>query len=103
MQVPVDVIQRLGLSKEEAGATFYRGHGCSRCKDSGFLGRMAILEVLEISHTLRDTILHNTSAQVVREQALKDGMKTLKMAGLNKAKAGLTSLDEVLRVTGGSD
>jgi len=101
IQVPTDVIKRLGLSPDEvAGSTFYRGHGCGRCKETGFMGRMAIMEVLAVTETLRDQILHNTSAQAVRELALKEGMKTLKMAGLNKAKAGLTSLDEVLRVTG---
>jgi len=64
------------------------------------MGRMAILEVLSVTDAMREQILHNTSAQVVRELALKEGMKTLKTAGLNKAKAGLTSVDEVLRVTG---
>ena len=64
------------------------------------MGRMAILEVLSISEALREQILHNTSAQVIRDLALKEGMKTLKMAGLNRARVGLTSIDEVLRVTG---
>ncbi|MBM3860267.1 MAG: type II secretion system protein GspE [Verrucomicrobia bacterium] len=101
IQVPPDAIKRLGLSPNEvAGSTFYRGHGCSRCKETGFMGRMAILEVLSVTDAMREQILHNTSAQVVRELALKEGMKTLKTAGLNKAKAGLTSVDEVLRVTG---
>ncbi len=101
MQVPPEVIKRLGLIPEEvATSSFYRGHGCGRCKETGFMGRMAILEVLSISAALRDQILHNTSAQAIRDVALKEGMKTLKMAGLNKAKLGLTSLDEVLRVTG---
>ncbi len=99
--VPPDVIKRLGLNPDEvASTTFYRGHGCSRCKETGFMGRMAILEVLQVSEAMREQILHNTSAQVIRELALKEGMKTLKMAGLLKAKDGLTSLDEVLRVTG---
>jgi len=101
VKVPPDVIKRLGLNPEEvANHTFYRGHGCSRCKETGFMGRMAILEVLSITDAMREQILHNSSAQVVRELALKEGMKTLKMAGFNKAKAGLTSLEEVLRVTG---
>lgn len=99
--VPPDVIRRLGLNPEEvASNTFCRGHGCSRCKETGFLGRMAILEVLQVSEALREQILTNTSAQAIRELALKEGMKTLKIAGLLKAKDGLTSLDEVLRVTG---
>ena len=61
---------------------------------------MAIMEVLSITNTLREQILHNTSAKTLKDLALKEGLKTLRMAGLEKAKAGLTSLDEVLRVSG---
>jgi type IV pilus assembly protein PilB len=101
-QVPNDVIKRLEMSQEEvASNTFYRGHGCSRCKNTGFLGRMPILEVLSISEALREEILHSASAKAIRDIALKEGMNTLMKAGMNKAKAGLTSLDEVLRVAGG--
>jgi type II secretory ATPase GspE/PulE/Tfp pilus assembly ATPase PilB-like protein len=101
-QVPPDVIRRLVISAEDVKAnTFYRGRGCSRCKDTGFLGRMAILEVLLISEEMRDLILRESGAKAIKDQALREGMKTLQMAGLEKAKAGLTSLDEVLRVSGG--
>src|SRR5262249_51303185 len=94
-KVPTDVIQRLSMKQDEvASTTYYRGRGCPRCKDTGFLGRMAILEVLEITNTLREQILQNTSAKVIKDLALKEGLKTLRMAGLEKAKAGLTSLDE---------
>ncbi len=100
--VAPDVTQRLGLTEEMlASHTFYRGRGCNRCKETGFLGRMAILEVLTISDGIREQILHNASAKLIRDLALQEKMKTLREAGLNKAKAGLTSLDEVLRVTGG--
>jgi type IV pilus assembly protein PilB len=100
-QVPADLLRRLGVSQQEAaGSTFYHGRGCSRCKETGFMGRMAILEVLLVSDALREQILTNTSAKAIRELALKEGMKTLAMAGIGKAKAGLTSLEEVLRVTG---
>ncbi|HVM61744.1 MAG TPA: type II secretion system ATPase GspE [Verrucomicrobiae bacterium] len=99
--VPPDVTGRLGLSNEDVSSTkYYRGRGCSRCKDTGFLGRLAILEILSVTNTLREQILHDTSAKVIKELALKEGLKTLRMAGLDKAKAGLTSLDEVLRVSG---
>lgn len=101
LRVPPDVVRRLGLTPDDmAGTVFYHGRGCSRCKETGFMGRTAILEVLAVTDAMREQILHNTSAQAVRELALKEGMKTLKMAGLNKAKAGITSLEEVLRVTG---
>lgn len=99
--IPEDVMTRLGLNKEDLTSnTFYHGRGCTRCKETGFLGRIAILEVLPITEALRELILHSTSAKNIKDLALKEGMKTLRMAGLEKAKAGLTSLDEVLRVTG---
>ena len=99
--VPQDVTSRLGLSNEDiSSSTYYRGRGCSRCKDTGFLGRMAILEVLSVTNALREQILHDTSSKVIKDLALKEGLKTLRLAGLEKAKAGLTSLDEVLRVSG---
>jgi len=99
--VPTDVTTRLGLTSEDVSSTtYYRGRGCSRCKDTGFLGRLAILEVLSITNTLREQILHDTSAKVLKDLALKEGLKTLRLAGLEKAKSGLTSLDEVLRVSG---
>ena len=99
--VPPDTFRRLGITQPEVIETaFYHGRGCSRCKDSGYMGRMAILEVLTMSDALREQVLQNTSAKAVRELALKEGMKTLTMAGIGKAKAGLTSLEEVLRVTG---
>ena len=101
IKVPAELIQRLSLSKEDvASTTFYHGRGCSRCKDTGFLGRTAILEILPISPRIREQILHDTSAKVLMDIARQEGMRTLTMAGLARAKAGLTSLDEVLRVTG---
>ena len=100
-KVPPDVISRLSMSHEEVNSTtYYRGRGCSRCKDTGFLGRMAILEVLSITNAIREQILHDTSAKTLKDLALREGLKTLRLSGLEKAKAGLTSLDEVLRVSG---
>jgi type IV pilus assembly protein PilB len=101
-QVPADVIHRLGIKPNEMdGQQFVRGRGCSRCKETGFLGRLAILEVLPISDAMREQILTDSSAKVIKDLALREGMKSLVRAGFNKAKAGLTSLDEVLRVAGG--
>jgi type II secretory ATPase GspE/PulE/Tfp pilus assembly ATPase PilB-like protein len=61
---------------------------------------LAILEILSITNALREQILHDTSSKVIKDLALKEGLKTLRIAGLEKAKAGLTALDEVLRVSG---
>ena len=101
LTVPPESVRRLGLTAEDLAANkFYQGRGCSRCKETGFLGRTSLLEILPITDSLREQILHNTSAKVIKDIALKEGMKTLRMAGLEKAKQGVTSLDEVLRVTG---
>ena len=100
-QVPTEAIQRWGLKPDElADNVFYRGRGCSRCKETGYRGRMAVLEVMTISNEMKGQILLNASAQVIKEIALHEGMKTLRMAGLEKAKAGLTSLDEIFRMAG---
>ena len=100
-EVPTEAIQRWGLKPAEvADNIFYRGRGCSRCKETGYRGRMAVLEVMTISNEMKGQILLNASAQVIKEIALQEGMKTLRMAGLEKAKAGLTSLDEVFRMAG---
>jgi type IV pilus assembly protein PilB len=99
--VPPDVIHRLGMKADEFdGQQFFRGRGCPRCKETGFLGRLAILEILPISDAIREQILIDSSARVIRDMALREGMKTLQRSGFLKAKAGLTSLDEVLRVAG---
>ena len=100
-KVPPEAIHRWRLQPDDVAATmFYRGRGCSRCKETGYRGRAAILELMPISSTIKDQILHNASAQVLKEVAIQEGMKTLRMAGLEKAKAGVTSLDEVFRVAG---
>jgi type II secretory ATPase GspE/PulE/Tfp pilus assembly ATPase PilB-like protein len=100
-QVPPEVLQRLGLTPDDpANKIFYRGRGCGRCKDTGFLGRIALLEVLPLTNTLKEQILRNAGASVIKEQALKEGMKTLRMAGIEKAKAGATTIDEIMRITG---
>ena len=100
-EVPTEAIQRWGLKPDEvADNIFYRGRGCSRCKEPGYRGRMAVLEVMTNSNEMKGQILLNASAQVIKEIALQEGMKTLRMAGLEKAKAGLTSLDEVFRMAG---
>jgi type IV pilus assembly protein PilB len=99
--VPADVIHRLGMKADEFdGLQFFRGRGCTRCKETGFLGRCAILEVMPISDALREQILIDSSARILRDMAVREGMKSLQRAGFNKAKAGTTALDEVLRVAG---
>ncbi|MDI6606002.1 MAG: ATPase, T2SS/T4P/T4SS family, partial [Candidatus Omnitrophota bacterium] len=89
---------KLGLAKLE-DLEFYRGKGCTDCFNTGYAGRTAIAEVLTLSASIRDLILNRAQEHVIKEQARKEGMKTLREEGVEAALRGLTSLEEVLRVT----
>ena len=93
-----EILEKLGLSATE-GAVFYHGHGCDRCKTRGYLGRLAIIEALPVSVAIRRLIIKRASAAVIKNQAVTEGMKTLRMAGVDKALEGATTLEEVWRVT----
>ncbi|MFA5631237.1 MAG: GspE/PulE family protein [Porticoccaceae bacterium] len=73
--------------------------GCLECRNTGFLGRQGIYEIMPASNALRATIAEGADSSAPRAQALKDGMRTLRLAGARKVAAGLTSIEEVLRVT----
>jgi type IV pilus assembly protein PilB len=92
-----EVLQKLSI--EDAAAVFYHGAGCNRCNGRGYSGRMAILEVLPVSEAIRRLVVKRASAAVIKNQAISEGMKTLRMVGIDKAREGLTTLEEVLRVT----
>ncbi len=77
----------------------YRGRGCSHCKSSGYRGRVGIFQLMVVTPAIRDTILKTSSIDAIGREAQKIGMKTLRSAGLEKARQGLTTLEEVLRVT----
>ena len=92
-----ELFERLGI--EDEGATFYHGAGCDRCKRRGYLGRAAVIEVLPVSEQIRRLIIKRASSAVVKNQAVSEGMKTLRMVGIDKAKEGITTLEEVLKTT----
>ena len=79
--------------------TFFEPNGCQYCRKTGFSGRLAILEVLPVSQGIKDLILKRSSASEIKKVALKEGLQTLRMTGLKRACEGITSLDEILRVT----
>ncbi len=92
-----EIFHDLGL--EDDGSVFYRGAGCPRCNGRGYSGRAAILEVLPVSEAIRRLIVKRASSAVIKNQAISEGMKTLRMVGIDKAREGVTTLEEVLRVT----
>ena len=93
-----EVFEKLGIEDGE-DSVFYHGVGCDRCKRRGYLGRAAIIEVLPVSETIRRLIIKRASAAVIKNQAVSEGMKTLRMVGIDKAREGITTLEEVCRVT----
>jgi len=98
-QPPEEMLLPFGLRAEElAGATFLRGVGCGECKDRGYRGRTALLELMAMDRDLRDLVAERASSDVLRREALAKGMRSLKQCGLTKALRGETTVEEVLRV-----
>ncbi|MDO9543380.1 MAG: ATPase, T2SS/T4P/T4SS family [Kiritimatiellia bacterium] len=83
------------------GAQIFEPKGCPKCGKTGFKGRNALMEVLMVDDAVRELILQNADAAKIREQGITNGMMTLKMVGLEKVKEGISSLEEILSVTGG--
>ena len=93
-----EIFTQLGMERPE-GAVFYHGSGCGRCKGRGYLGRVAIIEALPVSEAIRRLIIKRASSAVVKNQAISEGMRTLRMVGIDKALEGITTLEEIWRVT----
>lgn len=78
--------------------TFFRPKGCITCNNTGYKGRMGVFEFLRVTENMRELILKRASAAEIKNLAIKEGMQTLRMEGINKAIEGLTSIEEILRV-----
>ena len=91
------IISNLGI--EEKKKVFYRPKGCERCFNTGYSGRLGICEILTMSPSIRNMILKKAMESDIKNMARKEGMWTLRQDGLARAMEGLTSLEEILRVT----
>jgi len=78
---------------------FYRGRGCDRCSGSGYRGRIAIYEVMDITDDLRALILRGASNVEIKKYAVEHNMRTLRMSGIQKVIQGITTFDEILTIT----
>jgi type IV pilus assembly protein PilB len=76
----------------------YKGKGCDYCKKTGYYGRIAIFEMIEINDEIRSMILRKISSNEIKDVAIRNGMKTLLDSGVTRALEGVTSIDEVFRV-----
>ncbi len=101
-KIPVPTLISLGFSEEEAKTVkCYKGKGCSVCNNSGYKGRIAFYEIMVINDEIRRLVLEGASADELKKAAIRGGMKTLRMSGLTKVKEGISTIEEVLRVTFG--
>jgi type IV pilus assembly protein PilB len=100
-EVPRDVLIRAGYTPEEAQeiTEIYAPKGCPKCNKSGYKGRVALYEVMKMTAGMREMILQGAATDELRTKAQEEGMLTLRRSGLTKARAGMTSLEEVLKVT----
>jgi len=89
--------ERLGVDLSRIN--FYQGAGCSACGSTGYKGRVGVFEVLNLTSEIKKRILEGVSEAELRELAIKSGMKNLLQAGLKKVDAGLSTIEEVLKVT----
>jgi type IV pilus assembly protein PilB len=100
IKTPLQALTKAGFSQDEAkNIQTFKGEGCKTCNGTGYKGRIGMYEVLEISENIQELILVGASAQEIRHKAIEEGMFTLRQSGLEKIKAGATTLDEVLRET----
>jgi type IV pilus assembly protein PilB len=81
------------------GATLYRGRGCERCKNTGYAGRMAIIEAMTVSDEVKRLIIQRASAHEIGKVAVAMGMKTLRMVALERVREGVTTLEQTLLTT----
>jgi len=84
---------------ESGGVTLYRGKGCIKCRGTGYYGRTSIFEVMPYSWAMKEITTANTDLNKVRETALAENMVTLRENAIRKLVAGVTTVEEVLRVT----
>jgi type IV pilus assembly protein PilB len=99
-QVAPETLQLLGLTEDEIkNIKIYEARGCAECNNTGYSGRTGIFEVMPISPGIERTILSKASSVDIREQAIAEGMLTLRTAALEKLKQGTTTVSEVLAVT----
>jgi type IV pilus assembly protein PilB len=83
------------------GITLHRGRGCERCKNTGYSGRMAIIEVMTVTDEIRRLVIQRASAHEIGKVAISMGMKTLRLAALDKVREGASTLEQTLLATSG--
>jgi type IV pilus assembly protein PilB len=97
---PAKMFEDLGIDPATfEGIQLHRGRGCERCKNSGYAGRMAIIEAMTITDQIRKLIIARANTRELAKVAISQGMHTLRMVGLDRAREGISTLEQVLLLT----
>jgi type IV pilus assembly protein PilB len=97
---PPKMYEDLGIDPNTfAGVQLYRGRGCDRCKNSGYLGRMAIIEAMTVTDPIRKLVIARANTREVGKVAVSQGMRTLRMVALDRVREGVSTLEQTLVIT----
>jgi type IV pilus assembly protein PilB len=100
VEITPQALINIGYKKDEVGTfTVFKGRGCDKCNNTGYKGRVALIEVMAIDDTIRDLILSGGTAIDIKKRAAETGMISLRRSGLIKIKDGTTTIEEVVRET----
>jgi type IV pilus assembly protein PilB len=95
----LDYLKKFGIEFDWNTVKFFHGKGCKKCKGSGYKGRMSIMEVFSVTERIREIILKGGSADDINRAAIEDGMRPVSVDGWIKVLKGITTVEEVMRVT----
>jgi len=100
VEITPQALLNLGYKQEEVGSvTVYKGRGCEKCNNTGYKGRVGLVEVMVVDDDIRDMILSGASAMDIKRKAAEQGMINLRRSGLVKIREGITTIEEVVRET----
>jgi type IV pilus assembly protein PilB len=101
-QIEPQILKDIGFTPDQiAGANLMKGVGCKTCNGSGYKGRVALYEVMRFTDSLKELVLQGASSAELKAGAIKAGMSSLRMSGIKKVLDGVTTTEEILRVTMG--
>jgi type IV pilus assembly protein PilB len=102
--IPAQALIDAGVPPEEApGYVCYKGTGCAKCNKTGYKGRVGFYQVMPMLEELRELVLNGANTAEIKRESMRLGIKTMRQSGLTKVKEGVTSFEEVLRVTASDD
>jgi type IV pilus assembly protein PilB len=100
IDIPLEILKKSRIDPATmTGTRFYQKAGCPKCNNIGYKGRGGIMEILLVNEAIRKIVLSNSEADAISKIAIENGMRTLREAGLERVREGLTSIEEIMRVT----